>query len=448
MYEFSGYTSIGGARFRCYSFRALKITLEPGGPVYIDIPIPGSKSLTNRALICASLCKGMSRLTSASFSDDSRALSAALNLLGIPVVVLERENAIVVHSGGARDTSGHFQMGNAGTATRFFTSLLCTGKGNYIVDGDERMRERPIGGLVEALKGLGADIRYQLKEGCPPLDVRASGLKGGKCVVGGETSSQFLSSLLLSAPAADGDVEIQVRGELASKPYLEITLEVMRAFGVEVEREGYRRFKVSKGSAYQPGERPIEADGASANYFLAMAAVTGGTAKVRGIGARSKQGEVQFVKILERMGCGVSWGEDFIEVQGKALRGVDVDMNDCPDSAQTLACVALFAKGGTRVRNVRNLRVKETDRIAALVKELSKLGAKVKEEADGFLVVPPAAFKPAEIDTYKDHRMAMSFAVAAAAAPGVVIRDPECVSKSFPFFFEQLEAQGLRVVRK
>ena len=426
----------------------MKIAIEPAGPVSIDIPIPGSKSLTNRALICAALAKGTSRLKSASFSDDTRSLSGALNLLGIPVVPLERENAIVVHSGGARDISGHFQMGNAGTATRFFTSLLCTGKGNFIIDGDERMRERPIGGLVDALRSLGADIRYTLKEGCPPLDVRASGLRGGKCVVRGETSSQFVSSLLLSAPAAEGDVEISVLNEPASKPYIDITLEVMRTFGVKVDRQGHRWFRVSKGSASVPGEVAIEADGASANYFLAMAAVTGGTARVRGIGSGSKQGEVQFVKILERMGCQVAWGADWIQVTGKPLRAVDVDMNDCPDSAQTLACVALFAKGGTRVRNVGNLRVKETNRIAALVKELTKLGAKVKEEPEGFLVLPPAEIKPAEIDTYKDHRMAMSFAVAAAAAPGVVIRDPECVSKSYPFFFEQLEAQGLRVTRK
>lgn len=426
----------------------MKITLEPAGPVFLDLPIPGSKSLTNRALICAALTKGMTRLTHASFSDDSRALSNALNLLGIPVVPLERESAFVVHSGNARDSSGHFQMGNAGTATRFFASFLCTGRGNFILDGDERMRERPIGGLVDALRSLGADIRYTMKEGCPPLDIRSAGLKGGKCVVGGETSSQFLSSLLLSSPAAEGDVEITVRGELASKPYVEITLEMMRTFGVTVEREAYRRFRVSKGSAYVPGEYAIEGDGASANYFLGMAAATGGKATVRGIGSTSKQGEVQFVKILERMGCGVKWGPDWIELEGRPLRGVDVDMNDCPDSAQTLACVALFAKGGTRVRNVSNLRVKETNRIAALVKELAKLGAKVKEESDGFLVVPPAEIKPAEIDTYKDHRMAMSFAVAAARAPGIVIRDPECVSKSFPYFFETLEAQGLRVVRK
>jgi 3-phosphoshikimate 1-carboxyvinyltransferase len=429
-------------------FARVKIALAPTGPVQFELSIPGSKSLTNRALICASLASGMSRLTNASFSDDTRALSNALNLLGIPVIPFEREGAIVIHSGGARDSAGKFNLGNAGTAVRFFTSLLCTGKGNYTVDGDDRMRERPIGGLVDALRALGADIRYIVKDGCPPLDIRSDGLKGGRVMVGGETSSQFLSSLLLSAPAAQADVEIQVRGELASKPYLEITLEVMRTFGVTVERESYRRFKVSKGSAYAAGAHAIESDGASANYFLAMAAATGGRAKVLGIGSRSRQGELQFVRILERMGCAVSWGEDWIEVQGRPMRGVDVDMNDCPDSAQTLACVALFARGGTRVRNVRNLRVKETDRIAALVKELGKLGAKVKEEADGFTVVPAATYKAAEIDTYKDHRMAMSFAVAALATPGLVIRDPECVSKSYPFFFEQLEALGVRLTRK
>ncbi len=425
----------------------MKIALDPAGPVQMELRIPGSKSLTNRALICAALAPGMSRLTHASFSDDTRALSGALNVLGVPVIPFEREGAIVIHSGGSRDSSGHFNLGNAGTAVRFFTSYLCTTRGNFTVDGDERMRERPIAGLVDALRQLGADIRYLQKEGCPPLDIRSSGLKGGKCIVGGETSSQFLSSLLLSAPAAEGDVEIQVLGELASKPYVDITMETMRTFGVTVEQDAYRRFRVSMKEAYQAGEHAIESDGASANYFLGMAAATGGRAKVLGIGSRSRQGELKFVRILERMGCAVKWGDDWIEVQGRPLRGVDVDMNDCPDSAQTLACVALFAKGGTRVRNVRNLRVKETDRIAALVRELGKLGAKVKEEEDGFTVVPAPAYKAVEIDTYRDHRMAMSFAVAALAAPGIVIRDPECVSKSYPDFFEQLAALGVRLRR-
>jgi 3-phosphoshikimate 1-carboxyvinyltransferase len=242
-------------------------------------------------------------------------------------------------------------------------------------------------------------------------------------------------------------VEIEVRGDPASKPYIEITIDVMRAMGATVERRGYSWFRVAGGTRYTAGEVAVEADGASANYFLAMAAATRGRARVRGIGSTSHQGEVQFVKILERMGCETEMGPDWIEVKGGALRGVDVDMNDCPDSVQTLACVALFAKGGTRVRNVGNLRVKETDRIAALGTELAKLGAKVKEEADGFTMVPPSQFKPAVIDTYRDHRMAMSFAVAAMAAPGVVIRDPECVSKSFPRFFETLEALGTRIRR-
>jgi 3-phosphoshikimate 1-carboxyvinyltransferase len=427
----------------------VKIALRPGGAADFDVPVLGSKSLTNRALIAASLAGGMSRLTNASLSDDSRALSLALNILGVPVVVLEKESTLVVQSGGARDPLGRFNLGNAGTAVRFFTAFLCTGKGNYTVDGDERMRERPIGGLVEALRQLGADIRYLMKDGCPPLDVRTQGLKGGKCSVGGETSSQFTSALLLAAPAAESDVEVIVRGEAASKPYVDITLDVMRDLGVTVQRDGYHRFRVAKGQKYQAREYAIEADGASAGYFLAIAAATGGRARVRGIGAKSHQGEIRFARILERMGCAVTWTDDAVEVSaaGKTLRGVDVDMNDCPDSVQTLAVVALFAKGGTRIRNVRNLRVKETDRIAALAAELAKLGAKVIEEADGLTVVPPAAIKPAEISTYKDHRMAMSFAVAGAAAPGIVIRNPEVVSKSFPGFFEQLETLGIGVDR-
>jgi len=421
--------------------------LEPSGPVSFDVPVQGSKSLTNRAIICAGLAGGITRLTNASLSDDSRSLSTAMTILNVPVVVLEKESTIVVHSATTRDSAGRFNMGNAGTAVRFLTSFLCTGKGNYVVDGDERMRERPIGGLVEALRQLGADIRYVAKDGCPPLDIRAQGLRGGKCLVGGETSSQFVSSLLLSAPGAEGDVEIMVRGEAASKPYIEITLDVMRDMGVEVQRDGYHRFTIKKSQKYVPRELAIEADAASAGYFLAMAAVTGGLARVRGVGSRSHQGELEFARILGRMGCRVTWEPDAIELRGGPLRGVDVDMNDCPDSVQTLAAVALFAKGGTRVRNVRNLRVKETDRLAAIAKELTKLGAKVKEEEDGFTMVPPAHVKPAQISTYRDHRMAMSFAVAGVAAPGIVIRDGECVSKSFPAFWDQLESLGVKLRR-
>ncbi len=425
----------------------MKIAIEPGGPLNLDVAVQGSKSLTNRALVAAALAEGTTRLTNASFSDDSRTLSAALNQVGIGVETLERENVFVVRGGPLGATDRPLFMGNAGTALRFFSSFACLGRGRYVLDGDERMRERPIGGLVDALRRLGAEISYGMKEGYPPLQIDAKGLAGGRTIVKGDTSSQFVSSLLLSSPGAAGPVEIEVEGEVASKPYIEITLDVMRDLGVRVDREGYRRFRIGKGARYTAREYAIESDGASAGYFLAMAAATGGRAKVAGIGSRSHQGEIRFASILEEMGCRVTWGDESVQVTGGPLKGMDVDMNDCPDSVQTLACTALFAKGRTRVRNVRNLRVKETDRIAAIAKECGKLGARVDEHDDGFTLSPPARVGAAEIETYKDHRMAMSFAVAAAAAPGIVILDPECVSKSFPGYFEQLEALGLKVRR-
>jgi 3-phosphoshikimate 1-carboxyvinyltransferase len=426
----------------------VKIALQPSGPVALDLPVPGSKSLTNRALIAAALAPGTTKLTNASFSDDSRYLVQALNAVGTPATASERDARIVVEGGRALKPEGTFFMGNAGTALRFFTSFVCLGEGRYVVDGEARMRERPIGGLVNALRALGAEVAYEMSEGCPPLAIRATGLKGGRAVIAGDTSSQFISSLLLSAPGIGDAVEVVVEGEVASKPYIEITLDVMRDMGVSVERDAYRSFRIPAGAAYRSRVYPIEADGASAMYFLAMAAATGGRAKVRGIGSRSHQGEIQFARILERMGCQLKMAADHIEIQaGGGLRGVDVDMNDCPDSVQTLAAVALFAEGPTRVRNVKNLRVKETDRIAAIARECGKLGAEVEEAEDGFTLTPPGRVRPAEIETYRDHRMAMSFAVAGLAAPGVVIKDPECVSKSFPGFFEKLESLGIRLRR-
>ncbi len=427
----------------------MRIAIEASGPVSLDVRAPGSKSFTNRALICAALAEGTSRLTNASFSDDSRSLAAALNRAGIVVGTVEKRNLVEVRGRGGEIAAkdGEFPVGNAGTALRFLTSFLCLGNGRYVVDGDARMRERPVGGLVEALRQLGADVRYGGGEGFPPLVIHATGLRGGRATVAGETSSQFLSSLLMAAPYAAGEVTLETAGEVTSKPYIDITIDVMRDLGIAVERSGYREFRPARGRSYEAREYAVESDAASANYFLAMAAAAGGRARVRGVGSRSHQGEVGFARVLERMGCAVAWRADAIEVRGGPLRGVDVDMNDMPDSVQTLACAALFAKGPTRVRNVRNLRVKETDRIAALAKELAKLGARVEEAEDGFAMTPPAKVRPAEVDTYQDHRMAMSFAVAAVAAPGIAIRDPECVSKSFPGFFERLEAAGVRVIR-
>ncbi len=255
----------------------MKVRIEPGGPVSLDVPIPGSKSLTNRALVAAALARGTSRLTNASFSDDSRLLARGLNRLGLGVEERPARSLLAVRGrGGAIPAaSGRFNMGNAGTAIRFFASLLCLGRGRYVLDGDARMRERPIGGLVAALRALGAEIEYAGREGYPPLRIRAGGLRGGRAAVSGETSSQFVSSLLLSAPAAEGEVSIEVVGEAVSKPYIDITVDVMRRMGVEVGRDGYRSFRVREGSAYRAGETAIESDGASANYFLAMAAAAG-----------------------------------------------------------------------------------------------------------------------------------------------------------------------------
>lgn len=428
----------------------MKIRIEPSGPVSFEVSVPGSKSLTNRALVAAALARGTSRLVNASLSDDSRLLARGLNRLGIRVEARPGERVLLVRGRGGKipASSGRFYMGNAGTALRFFASLLCLGRGRYLLDGDARMRQRPIGGLVEALRRLGAEIEYGGREGCPPLRIRARGLRGGRTTVSGETSSQFVSSLLLSAPGAEGGVVIETVGEVVSRPYIDITIDLMSRMGVEVGRDGYRSFRVAAGSFYRAGEVEVEADGASANYFLAMAAVTGGRARVRGVGRRTSQGEARFYEVLRDMGCDVRAGADWIEVRGGPLRGVDVDMSDMPDSVQTLAAVALFARGRTRVRKVRHLRVKETDRIRALARELSKLGARVEEREDGFTMTPPRRVRPAEIETYRDHRMAMSFAVTALAAPGIVIRDPGCVTKSFPGFWALLESLGVRLRRR
>lgn len=397
-----------------------RIRIEPTGPVNWTVDVPGSKSHTNRALICASLANGMSILEGASISDDSRILVDALVQTGIPV------DGTKVHGLGGRIPApgGEFFFGNAGTSLRFFTGLAALGEGRFAIDGDARMRERPIGGLVRALRDLGCEIAYGKREGFPPLLLDARGLRGGQTSITDDASSQFVSSVLLVAPYARDEVILQVDEGLPSWPYVELTLRVMRDFGVEVRREGML-FQI-RPAAYRPHRCEIEPDPAAANYFHAAAAVTGGRVEVRGF--RRGEGEARFVDILEAMGG----------------RGIDVDMNDCPDSVQTLAVVALFAKGPTRIRNVRNLRVKETDRIRALATELRKLGARVTEFAEG-LEIEPAPIRPAVIETYGDHRMAMSFAVAALAFPGIEIRDPECVSKSFPGFFEKLESLGVRI---
>lgn len=400
-----------------------RIRIEPCGPLEFRARVPGSKSHTNRALICAALANGTSTLVGASDSDDTRLLAEALRKSGVPV---DARGPDLVVRGGRRPAAGEYRLGNAGTALRFFTAFAALGRGRFTIDGDARMRERPIGGLVRALRDLGCEIRCALREGVPPVALEARGIPGGTCAVRDDTSSQFVSALLLAAPYADAPVTLEVTEDLPSWPYVFLTVETMAAFGVAVAQEA-ANFRVPTGT-YAPRTLEIEPDPAAANYLFAAAAVTGGRAAVPGI--RRGEGESRFLEILESMGG----------------HGVDVDMNDCPDSVQTLAVVALFAEGPTRIRNVRNLRVKETDRLSALAKELRKLGADVREFEDGLEILPGKP-RPALIETYNDHRMAMSFAIAGLATPGIEIANPACVSKSFPRFWETLEACGVHLIR-
>jgi 3-phosphoshikimate 1-carboxyvinyltransferase len=427
----------------------VQLSLE--GDVNADVNVPGTKSYTNRALVAAALARGDSRITNVSASDDAHYLVNALRKIGIAVQEDPQARVIVVSGAGGvfPRLEGEVYVGNAGTAMRFLLGLVSAGRGRVVLDGDERMQDRPIQELVDALISLGVKARCVRGNGCPPVEVDASGIMGGRAVLRGGISSQYVSSLLLAAPAARAPVELEIDGELTSRTYVDMTLSTMRAFGADVRADGYRRFAVNPSRPYRPCEYRVEPDAAGANYAFALAAVSGGRVRVTGLGKDSVQGELQFVDLLHRMGCAVAQGPDWTEVRGPArghyLKGIDADLNALPDSAQTLAVLALFAGGPTTIRNVSNLRVKETDRIAALAKELSKLGATVEESRDGLMVMPAKAYRPAAIETYNDHRMAMSFALAAVRIPGTTLLNPACVSKSFPEFFDVITSMGVRV---
>jgi 3-phosphoshikimate 1-carboxyvinyltransferase len=361
----------------------------------------------------------------------------ALSRLG---VAIERSRgAVVVHgAGGAPPVkSAELHLGNAGTAFRPLVAALALAGGEYRLSGVPRMHERPIGHLVEALRRLGADIAYLGEEGFPPLLVRARAIRGGSARVRGDVSSQYLSALLMALPMRGERTEIEVEGELVSRPYVEITLNLMRRFGVEVARDGWTRFTVPAARYASPGEIRVEGDASSASYFLAAGAIGGGPVRVEGVGRGSIQGDVRFTEVLEKMGASISIGEDWIEASaGRGrLKPIDADLNHIPDAAMTAAVAALFAEGPSTLRNIASWRVKETDRIAAMAKELRKLGAVVEEGADFIRVTAPAKLKAATIDTYDDHRMAMCFALASFGPVPIRINDPGCVSKTFPEFF-------------
>lgn len=417
------------------------LTLNPIAKIQGEINLPGSKSLSNRALLLAALASGTTTVYNLLDSDDIRYMLAALTQLGVSYTLSEdKTRCEVVGLAGAftSTTPLELYLGNAGTAMRPLTAALCASQGEFTLGGEPRMEERPIGALVDTLRQSGAQIDYLKNLDYPPLKITGSGLSGGELTIDGSVSSQFLTAALLAAPLAKQDTKLNIVGELVSKPYIDITLHIMQCFGVTVEHNNYQSFFIKAGQSYQsPGDFLVEGDASSASYFLAAAAIKGGEIKVTGIGNKSIQGDVQFAKVLEQMGATIEWGDDYIVAKQGALKGVDLDLNHIPDAAMTIATTALFAQGDTRIRNIYNWRVKETDRIAAMTTELRKVGAQITEGDDFIHIKPPSQLKHAAIDTYNDHRMAMCFSLLALDSAGVTINDPDCCAKTFPDYFDK-----------
>ncbi|HCB4979000.1 TPA: 3-phosphoshikimate 1-carboxyvinyltransferase [Salmonella enterica subsp. enterica serovar Senftenberg] len=417
------------------------LTLQPIARVDGAINLPGSKSVSNRALLLAALACGKTVLTNLLDSDDVRHMLNALSALGINYTLsADRTRCDITGNGGALRAPGALELflGNAGTAMRPLAAALCLGQNEIVLTGEPRMKERPIGHLVDSLRQGGANIDYLEQENYPPLRLRG-GFTGGDIEVDGSISSQFLTALLMTAPLAPEDTTIRVKGELVSKPYIDITLNLMKTFGVEIANHHYQQFVVKGGQQYHsPGRYLVEGDASSASYFLAAGAIKGGTVKVTGIGRKSMQGDIRFADVLEKMGATITWGDDFIACTRGELHAIDMDMNHIPDAAMTIATTALFAKGTTTLRNIYNWRVKETDRLFAMATELRKVGAEVEEGHDYIRITPPAKLQHADIGTYNDHRMAMCFSLVALSDTPVTILDPKCTAKTFPDYFEQL----------
>lgn len=404
-------------------------------PPHARVHVPGSKSITNRALVCAALADGVSAIRNPSDSEDTALMVNALDQLG--VFTQRGEDAWRVHGTGGRLHAPKFPVpvGNAGTTFRFLLSLAAVASGKTVFEASGRMGERPQEPLLEALRTLGAEA---VREGpAAHFTVRGGAAQGGAVRLQTDRSSQFLSSLLLAAPAMPKGIHVATEGESVSAPYVRMTMEVMRAFGVEVRSEG-SVYAVPAGSRYMPAEYAIEPDASAASYFIAAAAVTAGDVEVAGVHERSLQGDAGFVRILERMGAAVAATADGLRVSGGPLKGVDVDMREMPDVVPTLAVTALFAEGRTIIRNIGHLRHKESDRLAALAEELGKLGGEVRAGADT-LEIDPRPLHGATLDTRDDHRLAMSFALAGLRIPGVAVENPDCVRKSFPAFWRQFD---------
>jgi len=432
------------------------LTVTPIKSLDGTVTLPGSKSLSNRCLLLAALSDGETRVDNLLESDDIRYMLEALDTLKVPVDKHSSESVTVTGQAGPinspnQDENVDLFLGNAGTAMRPLAAALCMGEGKFVLDGVPRMRERPIADLIDGLQQLGADVTCVEETGCPPVTINAKGLKGGEASISGKMSSQFLSSLLMASPVVDGDVIIKIKDELISAPYVALTIGLMKKFGVNVEIEGSMderpTFKIAQSEKYtSPNSILVEGDASSASYFIAGAAITGGTVTVRGCGSESVQGDVAFADVMEKMGATVTWGPESITVTrdpSVQLKGVDVDCGKIPDAAMTLAVAALFADGPTTIRNVYSWRLKETERMKAIVAECTKLGATVEEFEDYCIIHPPEDNKINDnvlIETYDDHRMAMTFSLAACGGVNVIINDPGCTAKTFPTYFDMLES--------
>ncbi len=401
--------------------------------------LPGSKSITNRALLLAALAEGVTTLEGALFSDDTRYMAEALRALGFRVETDPQAKRFTVHgqSGRIPAREADLFIGNAGTAARFLTAALCLGEGTYRLDGVPRMRQRPMGDLVRALNRIGGQVAAS--GGSLPAEIHARGLRGGKVSLPGDVSSQFVSALLMAAPYAQAPLTVEVTGPLNSRPYVDLTIGMMADFGVTVATQGEAVFHVEQGTYRARESYRVEPDASAASCFFAIPAITGGSIEVSGIHRNSRQGDVAFLNILERMGCRVTETRGGIRVEaGAALRGVQVDMRHIPDTAPTLAAIAPFAETPTVIRGIASARLKESDRISAVCTELIRLGVRVEEYPDGMKIYPAEEIFPATVRTYDDHRIAMAFALIGLRAPGIVIENPGCVAKTFPKYFEVL----------
>ncbi|XBC39016.1 MAG: 3-phosphoshikimate 1-carboxyvinyltransferase [Buchnera aphidicola (Nurudea shiraii)] len=420
------------------------LTLNPISFVNGKVNLPGSKSISNRILLLSSISHGVTNIRNLLYSDDTKYMLNALKIFGINFT-LSKNNTVCEIQGKSSSLSLNQKtslfLGNAGTAVRFLTAMLSlSGNNNVLLTGDSRMKQRPIQHLIDALRQGGANIQYFEENNYLPIYIKG-GFRGGEIIVDGSISSQFLTALLIASPLAILDSKIIIKGNLVSKPYINMTLELIKKFKVNIIHDSYKCFYIQGRQKYQsPGNYLIEGDASSASYFLAAAAIKGGTVCVTGIGSNSIQGDVKFLKVLKKMGACVTMGKNFICCRKGVLNGIDLDMNHIPDAAMTIAIVALFSKGDTIIRNIYNWKVKETDRLLAMSTELKKIGASVKSGNDYIYISPPKKFHCAKIDTYNDHRIAMCFSLIALSNTRVTLLNPNCVNKTFPNYFNILKS--------